>query len=501
MSEENYLPIYTSNKDIVGYLIDNRDSNSLNIVVEKKVYNENGELMGNLNVYEKSSSLIKVGDNHILTGRLNFNNKEDPYKVIKKEFNSSVEELNKDGEKRLSIVHDKELNKDVLKIVMKRDRDLDGAGNKSDRQRTEFKVYDKSKDSQKGFKNEEMVYDWKFKLGNDIKSVSNFYHIMQLKCVNTKKKVNGHPFFVVSFRNNNLCCKLEEHNEYIPFIESKNIVGKWIRAIVKIKYSNISDGGKFHIQLIDIENNTMIGEMKKDKFDCWRDDSEFVRPKWGLYRSTRGSWAYNKIDTIYFADNMIYKYKKDSDNVITVKSNETYDGKYKLMNNKFVLEDRATLKNVLATNNIHLKGQKAMIHNVTLDNGDITIGSKNNSIAISNCDFYKSEINISKRTDLHIVNSIFEKCKTPIYSEHQLDLFITNTVFINCDMISLLPGNKASNRTNYIKFHNIKVSDMKQTDVKDLFITDGYDKQNITEMDSPIKPPRGEVVDDVTGTY
>ena len=245
MDSSNFSPLYTKNKELVGY-IKNQDCSDV-IMEYSPVLNDKNEHMGTLKVrkevfipQETEDKILKIEKEYKQTGFLNFDGEKDPYKVIKKEFNSNVEERNKDNKKRLLIVYDKDLKKDILKIEMKRDRDQDGSsGNKKDRQRTEFKVFDKSNDSQKAFKNELMMYDWKFKLGNDIKSVNKFFHIMQLKFVGN---TSGSPFFTLSLRNNKLCCKLED-DDYVYFTDSENIVDKWVHATIKVTFSNPGSGG------------------------------------------------------------------------------------------------------------------------------------------------------------------------------------------------------------------------------------------------------------------
>jgi hypothetical protein len=91
--------------------------------------------------------------------------------------------------------HDVELAEDVFEFHLHADYDNDRCLT-YDRQRTEIKVYDGSASNLKGYEQEVIFYQWRFRLPHDIRPAGYFNHIFQLKPVG--ENVGGNPAFTFS---------------------------------------------------------------------------------------------------------------------------------------------------------------------------------------------------------------------------------------------------------------------------------------------------------------
>ena len=77
-------------------------------------------------------------------------------------------------------VFDEVLKKHVFRFHIHPDQDTDRC-KKSDGQRTEIKVYDKSPDWLKGLKESKFVYKWKFRLDKKFQPSRRFTHLFQIE--------------------------------------------------------------------------------------------------------------------------------------------------------------------------------------------------------------------------------------------------------------------------------------------------------------------------------
>ena len=165
---------------------------------------------------------------------------------------------------------------------------------KFDRQRNEIKAYGKSPSYLKGFWGETVTYRWRFKLDEGFQPSKNFTHIHQLKGVggNDSKPVIA------------LTPRISDPNVleigYGDSTGNKTIVassplslfkGAWVEVYEKVTYgyqSNLRPSGftgSYWIELRDLMSGDLLLSYEDAKLDLWRPGFEFVRPKWGIYRS------------------------------------------------------------------------------------------------------------------------------------------------------------------------------------------------------------------------
>lgn len=181
-------------------------------------------------------------------------------------------------------VFDSELNINVFRFHIHTTPDNDRCTN-FDRQRNEIKAYDKSPDNLLGIENEKVVYKWKFKLASGFQSSPNFTHIHQLKSVGGS--LASMPMYTLTTRKSNPD-RIElryaettsqvtlEQSDLAPFIDT------WVSVTETIKYGI---DGTYKIEIRRVIDDEILLEYSNASIINWRSGAEFVRPKWGIYRS------------------------------------------------------------------------------------------------------------------------------------------------------------------------------------------------------------------------
>ncbi|MEZ9785699.1 heparin lyase I family protein [Vibrio breoganii] len=204
-----------------------------------------------------------------------------------------------------------------------------------DRQRNEIKAYDKSPDKLKGYLGKTFEYSWKFKIGDDLKVTKKFTHLFQLKAVAEKNSedfvITSSPILTLTANvrsnqsglevrhvhyNNNRTGTVNNtlvHTTKIDNVDwNRDIAGQWIEAFVRVNYS---ESGSLYMTLTPLGESKPMIEITENNIETWRSgldgrDGNFVRPKWGIYRSLKSEELLNQDqDEVYFADFKIREVK------------------------------------------------------------------------------------------------------------------------------------------------------------------------------------------------
>lgn len=183
-----------------------------------------------------------------------------------------------------------------------RDLDHDKDSAPSDRQRNEIKSYDKSDETLKAYLNDTFQYSWKFKVSSQMQLSSRFSHFFQIKAKNySEDNSNGNdnqPIITLSgaeksSTGNELQVRYNSGYEtngdstsdiYLSRVEWSLITDEWVEVFVQITYA---EEGKFKLLLTRLRDELRIIEIDNQNIDTWRgvEERDFVRPKWGIYRS------------------------------------------------------------------------------------------------------------------------------------------------------------------------------------------------------------------------
>lgn len=187
--------------------------------------------------------------------------------------------------RHIAEVFDATLNQFVFEFYAHANEDNDRCMS-FDRQRTEIKTYAPSPNNLKGTVGETVTYKWKFRLPQGFQASSSFTHIHQIKAVGGDE---ADPIFTLTPRAGSTN-RMElihvpatvNNNVYLATANLSLFLGVWVEVIEQIKYGvngtysivikRVSDG----ITLLSYNNNNIL---------TMRADNDFVRPKWGIYRS------------------------------------------------------------------------------------------------------------------------------------------------------------------------------------------------------------------------
>ena len=246
---------------------------------------------------------------HAQTLFLQANGSQDAYTLINDklvEFDGNAFETSdcshRDFGPHITQVYDAILRKHVFRFHIHRDEDTDRCV-KFDRQRTEIKVYDKSPDWMKATEQSSFAYKWKFKVDQKFQPSKKFTHFFQLKGVGG---AYGMPLLTLTARKGprGQPAKLElRHATHakarkIRVEKLQPFLGTWLRINVKATFGS---KGKLVIQIKSMNDNHTLMYYENNSLNMWKQDADFIRPKWGIYRSLRDKQSLRD-EVIDFAD-------------------------------------------------------------------------------------------------------------------------------------------------------------------------------------------------------
>lgn len=209
-------------------------------------------------------------------------------------------------------VWDNELNNYVFAFHIHIDEDDDRCGNQT-RQRNEIKTYNQSPDHLLGVEGETHVYKWKFKLDSNFQPATNFCHIHQTKAVGGSE--SSHPQITLTCRQGsatgtNSADRLElryapnNSSSIIHTADLSLFKGVWVEATETIVYG---ENGFFDLKLVRISDGVTLMDYTDPNIRMWKTDADFIRPKWGIYRSLTNSQLMRD-ETVWFADFSIHEF-------------------------------------------------------------------------------------------------------------------------------------------------------------------------------------------------
>lgn len=183
-------------------------------------------------------------------------------------------------------VYDTDLGINVFRFYIHVTPDDDRCIN-TDRQRNEIKSYDQSPDNLLGVIGEEVQYKWKFKLDAGFQSSSKFTHIHQLKAVGGTE--SSMPLITLTTRlgtPDKLQLRYAESTSQITWAQTDltPFKGVWCEATETVTYGDTGDG-IYSLEIKKVSDNSTLFSHSESSTRMWKTDADFVRPKWGIYRS------------------------------------------------------------------------------------------------------------------------------------------------------------------------------------------------------------------------
>ena len=165
-----------------------------------------------------------------------------------------------------------------------------------DRQRVEIKTYESSPDSLKGVVGESITYTWRFRLAPGFQPSASFTHIHQIKAVNGD---DADPLFTLTCRKATPN-KLELiHNNVtkVAIVNLSLFTGTWVEATENV---TVGANGTYSLLIKRVSDNAVLLNYSNSNIMTIRPDNDFIRPKWGIYRSLNNS-ADLRDDSIRFS--------------------------------------------------------------------------------------------------------------------------------------------------------------------------------------------------------
>lgn len=166
-----------------------------------------------------------------------------------------------------------------------------------DRQRTEIKTFESSPDNLKGTTGETVTYKWKFKLPSGFQPSSSFTHIHQIKAVGGNE---GDPIFTLTPRKG-IVNKLElihDNKNVLASVPLSYFENIWVEATEVLK---VGISGTYSMTIKEVKTGKTILSFSSSNIMTIRPDNNFIRPKWGIYRSINKSKDLRN-EAIRFAD-------------------------------------------------------------------------------------------------------------------------------------------------------------------------------------------------------
>ena len=187
----------------------------------------------------------------------------------------------------IRLVEDKELESAFVFYLR---RDIDGDRDKKwpkgkERQRIEIKGYQSSPDPMKAGNAENHQIEWYLKIEKSFRINKEFCHFFQLKAVGTKN--TDDPLLTLSGVMDHGEPQLQlqwwsgHDSGRVFLVDWEKCKDKWLRCECVANYSK---KGSIHFSLLSLDGKINFKKQFKN-LQTWRDGFDFIRPKWGIYRS------------------------------------------------------------------------------------------------------------------------------------------------------------------------------------------------------------------------
>ncbi|MEP6676544.1 MAG: hypothetical protein ABJA78_15390 [Ferruginibacter sp.] len=234
-----------------------------------------------------------------------------------------------------------------------------------DRQRVEIKTYESSPDSLKGVVGESLTYTWKFRLAAGFQPSTSFTHIHQVKAVNGD---DADPIFTLTCRKAtpNKLELIHDNTTKVAIVNLSLFTGTWVEATENI---TVGANGTYSLLIKRVSDNAILLNYSNSNIMTIRPDNDFIRPKWGIYRSLTTP-SDLRDDTIRFAH-------------LTIKEHLTYSftGSGNWNNVSNWMNNRVPPASITAGDTILINGAGSCILNIPYK---LTAGAKLSVVAGKN---------------------------------------------------------------------------------------------------------------------
>jgi hypothetical protein len=167
----------------------------------------------------------------------------------------------------------------------------------AEKQRVEIKTYGPSPDNLKGTLGETITYQWKFRLPKGFQPSANFTHLHQIKAVGGDQDM---PIFTLSAKKGKVNQFNVVHNnvDIVASMDLAELEGVWVEITEVIK---VAANGSYFISIKKVKGGKELLSYTNANLETIRPDNNFIRPKWGIYRSLK-KMEDLKEESVRFAD-------------------------------------------------------------------------------------------------------------------------------------------------------------------------------------------------------
>ena len=183
--------------------------------------------------------------------------------------------------RHIAEVFDTDLNKYVFEFYSHVAEDNDRCIS-LDRERIEIKTYEASPDSLKGRYGNTLTVKWRFKIPTGFQPSSSFTHIHQIKAVNGD---DADPLFTLTPRKGspNKLELIHNNTTKVATLNLSLFENIWVEATEIIKVDSLH--GTYSMVIKRVSDNATVLSYSNNNLMTIRSDNDFIRPKWGIYRS------------------------------------------------------------------------------------------------------------------------------------------------------------------------------------------------------------------------
>lgn len=187
-------------------------------------------------------------------------------------------------------------------------KDDDDRCSRFDRQRSEIKTNDF--EDLTGHDGDSVTVSWNFKLDGGFMAPYSFCHIHQLKAVGGDDSM---PIITLTPRKsspNELQLLQYDSKGALIFLETvplQPFLGIWVHAVSNVTYGH---NGRYSIEISRLSDNAVLLSYSSNDIDFWRNETTFIRPKWGIYRSIHES-VLSRDETVLFDNFCVGKGETD----------------------------------------------------------------------------------------------------------------------------------------------------------------------------------------------
>ncbi|GHU85705.1 hypothetical protein FACS1894153_1430 [Bacteroidia bacterium] len=218
----------------------------------------------------------------------------------------------------IRMVYDNDLQKYVFAFYAHVHFDNDRC-QKFDRQRVEIKTYSASPSWMLGYVGDSVRYEWSFKIPVGFQPSANFTHIHQIKPVGGGADAEL-PIFTLTCRKgkSGKPNKMElrwANDETVKDADLSLFEGVWVDVTEAIRIDPVN--GQYKLLVKNHETGATILSYTNNKLMTIKPMNDYIRPKWGIYRSLLDSTSLR--DEVMWFDNVkVRKVQESSENTTII---------------------------------------------------------------------------------------------------------------------------------------------------------------------------------------